>query len=156
MNHKHYLKQTIDLAIKNVKNNGGPFGALVVDEQGDVIGKGLNKVTASNDPTAHAEVQAIREACRHKESFHLAGCFLYASCEPCPMCLGAIYWARLEQVFYAADQRIAAEGGFDDSFIYEEIDKQHQKRSIPFQRIALENRNLPFEEWLNKENKTDY
>ncbi|WP_077624654.1 nucleoside deaminase [Sediminibacillus massiliensis] len=156
MNHEKYLKQTIQLAVENARNDGGPFGALVVDKQGIVVGTGQNKVTSSNDPTAHAEIQAIREACNKLETFQLSDCILYTSCEPCPMCLGAIYWARVEKVYYAADQKLAAAGGFDDQFIYEEINKTYEQRKIPFYTIDLSEKNAPFEEWLKQDNKVEY
>src|SRR5579864_1606998 len=114
------IRQAIELAVENVRREGGPFGALVVKD-GIVIATGVNQVTRNNDPTAHAEVVAIREACRVLGDFQLTGCDLYTSCEPCPMCLGAIFWARPSRVFYAATHTDAAAAGFDDSFIYEQI-----------------------------------
>lgn len=155
MEHKIFLREAIYLAVDNVKSDGGPFGALVVNKHGEIIGRGQNKVTATNDPAAHAEVQAIREACLHMDSFQLTSCVLYTSCEPCPMCLGAIYWARLEKIYYAADQVLAA-GGFDDAFIYEEINKEHQNRSIPFHSINLHEKNLPFETWEKQASRVEY
>ncbi|MFC7062171.1 nucleoside deaminase [Halobacillus seohaensis] len=156
MDNRKYLKKTIQLAVENARNADGPFGAIVVDKFGDIIGTGQNKVTASNDPTAHAEVQAIRQACENLDTFQLTECTLYTSCEPCPMCLGAIYWARVEKVFYAADQKLAAAGGFDDQFIYEEINKDYDKRKIPFYSIDLKEKNAPFEEWHKQEQKVEY
>lgn len=156
MNNEYYLKESINLAVNNVKSNGGPFGAVVVNKQGEIIGRGQNKVTETKDPTAHAEVQAIREACEKMDDFQLTDCILYTSCEPCPMCLGAIYWARIEKVYYAADQQLAAAGGFDDAFIYEEINKEHTDRLIPFYSIDLKEKNLPFETWQNQADKVPY
>lgn len=141
---------------KSVKESGGPFGAVIVSPKGKIIGIGQNKVTSTKNPTAHAEVQAIREACDYLNAFQLNDCVLYSSCEPCPMCLGAIYWARVKEVFYAADHKLAASGGFDDAFIYEEINKQHQQRSIPFYSLHIKERNLPFEEWEKLPDWIDY
>ncbi|WP_010647962.1 nucleoside deaminase [Oceanobacillus massiliensis] len=154
--HEYFLSKTIDLAVESLENGGGPFAAIVVDKDSNIIGTGTNGVTKNNDPTAHAEVLAIRDACSKLEDFQLKDCILYTSCEPCPMCLGAIYWARVKKVYYAADQQIAAMGGFDDAFIYDEIAKEHVNRKIPFQSISLENRSLPFEKWLEHEAKISY
>jgi guanine deaminase len=149
------LRQAIEVAVENVRRGGGPFGALVVKD-GIVIATGANQVTRSNDPTAHAEIVAIREACRVLGDFQLAGCDVYTSCEPCPMCLGAIYWARPARVFFAASHDDAAAAGFDDSFIYSQIQLPHSERSIPMIRIIDEQATRPFEEWTNKPNKTEY
>jgi guanine deaminase len=149
------LRQAIEVAVENVRRGGGPFGALVVKD-GIVIATGANQVTRSNDPTAHAEIVAIREACRVLGDFQLAGCDVYTSCEPCPMCLGAIYWARPARVFFAASHDDAAAAGFDDSFIYSQIQLPHSERSIPMIRIIDEQATRPFEEWMNKPNKTEY
>ncbi|MCP3027945.1 nucleoside deaminase [Halobacillus sp. A5] len=156
MDHKKFLNKTVSLAVENIQSEGGPFGAIVVDSFGNIVGIGQNNVTSSNDPTAHAEVQAIRKACQNLNTFQLTNCILYTSCEPCPMCLGAIYWARLKEVYYAADQRLAAAGGFDDQFIYEEISKKHENREIPFYCIEVKEKNLPFEEWTRQEQKIEY
>ena len=156
MKEKEFMTEAIRLAVNNVKeNSGGPFGAVVVKD-GRIIARGYNQVTANNDPTAHAEVVAIREACKVLGSFQLEGCEIYTSCEPCPMCLGAIYWARPASVYYACTKKDAAEIGFDDDFIYAEIEKPLDKRSLRF--IPLMRREgLPaFEEWTNKEGKTEY
>lgn len=150
-----FLRQAIEMAVENVRRNGGPFAALVVRD-GIVIASGANQVTRANDPTAHAEIVAIREACRVLGDFQLAGCDLYSSCEPCPMCLGALYWARPAHVFYAATQEDAAAVGFDDSFIYREIAIPHAERSIPMWRVADEQATRPFEEWAAKSDKTEY
>lgn len=134
---------------------GGPFGALVV--MGDtVIGRGTNLVTTVNDPTAHAEINAIRRACALLGSFRLDGCVLYASCEPCPMCLGAVYWARIERVVYAATRDDAARAGFDDEFFYRELSAAPDERSIPMLRHDLESALRPFEEWLSRPDRIDY
>ncbi|MCT2537006.1 nucleoside deaminase [Aquibacillus koreensis] len=156
MNNKLYLNQAIQLAVENVSNNGGPFGAVIINKQGEIIGRGQNRVTDCNDPTAHAEIQAIRQACENLQTFQLDTCTLYTSCEPCPMCLGAIYWARLEKVYYAADQNLAAASGFDDAFIYDEIAKHHEARSIPFHLLPLKEKVLPFKVWDQHTAKVEY
>lgn len=150
-----FLKQTIDLAVDNVRRDGGPFAALVV-KNGAVVATGANQVTRSNDPTAHAEIVAIREACRVLGAFQLEGCDVYSSCEPCPMCLGALYWARPARVFYAATQSDAAAAGFDDSFIYKQIEILPSERDIPMVRVVDPTASRPFEEWVNRSNKTEY
>jgi len=150
-----FLQQAIEMAVDNVRRNGGPFAALVVRD-GVVIAAGANQVTRTNDPTAHAEIVAIREACRVLGDFQLSGCDLYSSCEPCPMCLGAVYWARPANVFFAATQQDAAAAGFDDSFIYREIAIPHPQRSIPMLHIADEHSTRPFEDWIRKRDKTEY
>ena len=152
----HFLRMAIDLARKGMKEGqGGPFGAVVVKD-GEVIGQSCNQVTSTNDPTAHAEVQAIRNACQHLDHFQLTGCDLYTSCEPCPMCLGAIYWARPGHVFYAAYHSDAAEVSFDDQFIYEEIRKKDVERSIPMQQFLRKEAVEVFKEWQAMEDKTLY
>ncbi|MFW5443811.1 MAG: nucleoside deaminase [Methylococcaceae bacterium] len=154
--HKHYLQQTIELASTNVTSqNGGPYGAIIV-KAGKVIAASGNRVTADLDPTAHAEVMAIRLACQTLKDFKLKDCILYTSCEPCPMCLGAIYWARLKQVYFACNRQDAANAGFDDSFIYDEIPLEPQKRQIKMLHIELPDAIKPFHCWNSKENKTLY
>ena len=154
--HEKFLRQAIDLAVENVRQGqGGPFGALVVKD-GEVIATGTNRVTASNDPTAHAEVMAIREACRKLGSFQLDGCEIYTSCEPCPMCLGAIYWARVKAFYFAGNQHDASRGQFDDSFIYRELQKPVEGRTIPGYRLLEDEGFRPFEEWLKTQNKVRY
>lgn len=147
----------IDLALEGMRQHaGGPFGAVVVKD-GKVIGKGFNRVTSKNDPTAHAEVVAIRDACQTLGTFQLDGCTIYSSCEPCPMCLGAIYWARPDRLVYAASHQDAAEiAGFDDQFIYEEIALTPSDRRLPSEQMMAEAGKKPFEEWRAKENKTRY
>src|SRR5436305_11255840 len=132
-----FMKQAIELALENVRHEGGPFAALVVKD-GIVIATGANQVTRCNDPTAHAEIVAIREACRVLGDFQLTGCDVYTSCEPCPMCLGALYWARPDRVVYAASRFEAAEAGFDDAFIYTEINLPDGERRIPFVHGVVE------------------
>ncbi len=150
-----FLRQTIELAVENVRRGGGPFAALVV-RAGEAIATGVNRVTLSNDPTAHAEVVAIREACRVLGTFQLADCDLYASCEPCPMCLGAIYWARPARVYFAASREDAAAAGFDDDFIYQEIGLAAEARRIPMLRLRDEAAARPFAAWLKNSARTKY
>jgi guanine deaminase len=149
------VKQVIDLAVENVRRDGGPFAALVVKD-GVVIATGANQVTRSNDPTAHAEVVAIREACRVLGEFQLTGCDFYTSCEPCPMCLGALYWARPARVFFVATHADASAAGFDDWFIYRQIALPPAERSIPMIHVAHEDATRPFEEWTGKADRTEY
>ena len=153
---KKFLQQAIALAAENVQTGrGGPFAALVVKD-GQVIASGVNLVTSSNDPTAHAEITAIRNACKQLGSFQLDECTLYSSCEPCPMCLGAIYWARPKRLVFAADKQQAAEAGFDDAFIYKELELPYTKRSLQTFQMTEDNDNLPFELWKKSENKMKY
>ena len=149
------MKQAIELAVANVRREGGPFAALVVKD-GIVIATGANQVTRANDPTAHAEIVAIREACRVLGDFQLTGCDLYTSCEPCPMCLGAIFWARPARVFFAATQREAAAAGFDDSFIYRQIEVPHGERTIPMIYVPDQQASRPFVEWAGRPGKVEY
>ena len=150
------MQQAIQRAVDNVRSGqGGPFGAIVVKD-GRVVAVGANSVTKTNDPTAHAEVNAIREACRALGTFQLNGCDIYTSCEPCPMCLGAIYWARPDRVFFAATASDAAAAGFDDSFIYEELKLAQQDRKIPLEPLMREAGLEPFREWTNKSDRVNY
>jgi guanine deaminase len=150
-----FLQQAIEMAVDNVRRGGGPFGALVVKD-GVVIAAGANQVTRTNDPTAHAEMVAIREACRVLGHFQLTGCDVYSSCEPCPMCLGALYWARPARIFFAATKDQAAAAGFDDSFIYKEILVPDSERSIPTSHVLHTHAERPFEEWAARVDKTEY
>lgn len=143
------------MAAANVRAGGGPFAALVV-KAGEVIASGTNLVTLANDPTAHAEIVAIREACRALGGFQLPECEIYSSCEPCPMCLGAIFWARPARVFYAATHEDAAAAGFDDHFIYSQIDTPPASRAIPMIRLETRQAALPFEEWSAMTDKSPY
>jgi guanine deaminase len=151
-----FMSEAITLSQNGVRNNeGGPFGCIVV--KGDtIVGRGNNKVTSSNDPTAHAEVVAIRDACKNLGTFQLEGCEIYTSCEPCPMCLGAIYWARPKVVYFANSRQDAANIGFDDSMIYEELGIDLDKRKIPIINLGSEDALKIFEEWQNKEDKIEY
>ena len=151
-----FMQEAIHRAVENVRSGrGGPFGAIVAKD-GRVIAAGTNLVTSANDPTAHAEVTAIREACRVLAAFQLTGCELYTSCEPCPMCLGAIYWARPDRVYFAATAADASEAGFDDSFIYRELKRAHQERRIPFEAMMREAGLEPFREWARKTDRIPY
>lgn len=150
------MMEAIALSRKGVENNeGGPFGCIVV--KGDqIVGRGNNRVTSSNDPTAHAEVVAIRDACKNLNSFQLEGCEIYTSCEPCPMCLGAIYWARPDRIFFGNTRHDAASIDFDDSMIYEEINKNMEQRKIPIRSICREEAFKVFQLWREKPDKTLY
>ncbi len=150
-----FIRRAIELARHSVAVGGGPFGSVVV-RNGEMIGEGWNRVTQDNDPTAHAEVVAIRDACRRTGNFQLTGCTIYASCEPCPMCLGAIYWARPERIVIACDRSDAAKAGFDDAFIYDELDLRPEERSIPVIRMMREEGLAVFTDWLDKGDKTEY
>lgn len=150
------LREAIRLSREKMEaNEGGPFGALIV-RKGEIIGRGWNRVTSTNDPTAHAEVVAIRDACGRVGTFSLAGCEIYSSCEPCPMCLAAIYWARLEGIYYGASCEDAAVIGFDDAKFYEELRKPVHKRSVVMkQGLRVEAKEV-FEEWLKKGDRIEY
>ncbi|MCB4798186.1 nucleoside deaminase [Neotamlana laminarinivorans] len=151
-----FMEEAVNAALKGMNNNeGGPFGCIVVKD-GKIVGRGNNKVTSTNDPTAHAEVTAIRDACKNLNSFQLDGCEIYTSCEPCPMCLGAIYWARPDKVYYGSSQSDAAAIGFDDEFIYKEIPLPYEERSIQFIQVGRDVALKPFNEWAKKEDKTEY
>lgn len=154
--HQQLMRQAIAAALQNVQEGkGGPFGALVVKD-GQVIAVGTNGVTTTNDPTAHAEVVAIRRACSVLGTFQLTGCELYTTCEPCPMCLGAIYWARPDKVYYASTQHDAAQVGFDDAFIYDEIATPYQQRRIPFEQLLPNESAVIFEAWTQSVGKIAY
>lgn len=153
---REFMRRAIELAQKGIDaNDGGPFGAIVVKD-GEIIGEGCNQVTSTNDPTAHAEVVAIRAACRALNSFQLDGCVIYTSCEPCPMCLGAIYWARPLKMYFACNREDAANVGFDDRLIYEEIERPIEDRRIESVNFLREEGLRVFENWANKSDKTEY
>ena len=149
------MRKAISLAVENIKNGGGPFGAVVV-KNGEVVATGVNRVTANNDPTAHAEVSAIRAACTRLGTFDLSGCVLYTSCEPCPMCLGAIYWAHIDKIYYGANQYDAAAVDFDDSFIYRELELAPAERKKPMENIRHDDALMPFNMWQSKDDKVKY
>ena len=151
-----FLQEAIDLAVDNVESGlGGPFAALIVEDD-TVLATGTNRVTTVQDPTAHAEITAIRAACKTRGHFELDGCTLYSTCEPCPMCLGAIYWARLDRVVYAASRTDAAEAGFDDHHIYQELDKPPQDRTLPMEQNQTDDAHRPFDAWHNYEDRIEY
>ena len=150
------MRKAIALSVAMMRaNRGGPFGAVIVKD-GRVIAEGFNKVTSDNDPTAHAEVTAIREACNALGSFSLAGCEIYTSCEPCPMCLSAIYWARLRHIYFANTRKDAAKIGFDDDFLYKEIPLPIERRSVPMTRVLPDEAAEAFAEWEAKPDKIAY
>ena len=150
-----YMMRAIELSIESAKSKGGPFGCVIV-KNGKIIAEGSNKVTINNDPTAHGEIVAIREACKKLNTFNLSGCDLYSSCEPCPMCLSAIYWSRIENIFYANTRTDAKSIDFDDSFIYSEINKDLENRKIKMQQMHRDEALEAFKIWKNKEDKIKY
>jgi tRNA(Arg) A34 adenosine deaminase TadA len=150
-----FMARAIQLSVENVYSGGGPFGAVVVKD-GAIIAEGVNRVTSTSDPTAHAEVSAIRTACTRLGVFELKDCDLYTSCEPCPMCLGAIYWARLARVYFGNLAADAAKIGFDDAFIYREIAQPHAQREIPMIQMMREEALAGFRAWEKKPNKVEY
>lgn len=153
---RHYMEMAIELSQEGMKlGKGGPFGCVIVKD-GTIVGQGYNSVLSQNDPTAHAEVVAIRDACKNLKTFQLDGCEIYTSCEPCPMCLGAIYWARPDKVFYANTQSDAAAAGFDDSFIYTQLEIPLEERKIPFYPMLRDQAWKVFESWIKKDDKTVY
>jgi guanine deaminase len=151
-----FMKRAIQLSVENARSGlGGPFGAVIV-KGASIVAEGVNRVTSTNDPTAHAEVLAIRQACSKLGSFELKECELYTSCEPCPMCLGAIYWARIARVFYGSLAADAAQAGFDDSFIYREIAQPHAGRAVPMVQMMREEALAGFRAWQEQSHKTPY
>lgn len=149
------MREAIELAVNNVAQGGGPFGCVIVRD-GKIIARGVNRVTQTNDPTAHAEVVAIRAACQALKAFQLTGCELYTSCEPCPMCMAAIYWARPDKVYFAATKADAAQAGFDDAMIYEEFALPYEKRRIPVKQLSREEALRAFAAWAKSPNKIRY
>ncbi len=151
-----FMHAAIRLSLENMRRGeGGPFGAVVV-RRGKIVGRGWNRVTSTNDPTAHAEITAIREACRRLKTFQLDDCEIYASCEPCPMCLAAIYWARIGRIFYAGARRDAAAIGFDDDLIYRELARPVSRRKIPMRQFLRGEALKVFKEWQAKPDKIRY
>lgn len=150
-----YMQRAIELAENSVKNGGGPFGAVIV-KNGEVVAEGSNCVTLDNDPTAHAEVTTIRKACKELNTFDLNGCEVYTSCEPCPMCLSAIYWARIDRIYYGCCKEDAKNIGFDDSFIYEQIELKPEERTIPSTQILHKEALSAFRMWEEKDDKIEY
>ncbi len=157
LSHQEYLNKAIDLATRNVLDGGGPFGAIVVTEDGREF-EGLNRVTANNDPTAHAEVTAIRTACAESGTFDLSGASLYSSCEPCPMCLASSLWARITHVYFAADRYDAADAGFDDAAFYDFFATEVNKRSMQVEQLTADGANhlTPFQTWTNLDSRIEY
>lgn len=154
--HEEFMRMAIELSVKNVNQSiGGPFGAVIVKD-GKVIAGSANKVTSTNDPTAHAEVSAIRLACTALNTFDLNGCVVYTSCEPCPMCLGAIYWAKIETIYYANTKADAESIGFSDKFIYEELDKPMEKRTLPVVQMMRDEAMQAFKLWETSPMRIEY
>jgi tRNA(Arg) A34 adenosine deaminase TadA len=149
------MRRAIDLSLKNVKRGGGPFGA-VVTRNGEILAESCNLVTETNDPTAHAEINVIRVAAQKLKTFDLSGCVIYSSCEPCPMCLGAIYWARIDKVVFANTTSDAQSIGFNDALIYEEISRPPEERKIEFRQLLREEALVAFKAWEESENKIEY
>jgi len=152
---KDFMQRAIQLSIENIEKGGGPFGAIIVRD-GEIIAESANSVTNDNDPTAHAEVNAIREACKKLSTYDLSGCQIFSSCEPCPMCLGAIYWARLDKLHFAASKNDAADSGFDDAFIYEELDLNYEDRKLDTNHYMREEAQKAFQKWGEFEAKSQY
>ena len=150
-----FMLRAIELSIISANGTGGPFGCVIVKDD-KIIAEGSNKVTFSNDPTAHAEIVAIREACKKLNTFNLSGCDLYASCEPCPMCLSAIYWSHVDNIFYANTREDAKKINFDDSLIYSEISKKNEDRKIPIKQMLRDEALKAFEIWNKKTDKIEY
>jgi tRNA(Arg) A34 adenosine deaminase TadA len=155
MTDKQLMQIAIELSVNNVERGGGPFGAVIA-KNGSIISRGVNRVTENNDPTAHAEIEAIRKAARKLKTFDLSGCEIFASCEPCPMCLSAIYWAHLDKIYYANTKTDAKNIGFDDSFIYDEIQLNPTKRKIVMLQLLSEEAIRAFEDWDEKVDKVVY
>lgn len=153
---EYFMRRAIEMAQKGMDSGaGGPFGCVIAKD-GEIVAEGFNRVTSTNDPTAHAEVVAIREACKKLNSFQLDDCIIYTSCEPCPMCFGAIYWARPKMVYYACTKKDAARINFDDQFIYDELEKDIEDRDIQFVRLLRKDAIPVFDKWAEKVDKTDY
>ena len=153
--HKQFMDRAIQLSIENIEKGGGPFGAVIVKD-GKIIAESGNSVTNDNDPTAHAEVNTIRKACKKLETFDLEGCIIYSSCEPCPMCLGAIYWAHLDELYFANNKKDAGNIGFDDAFIYDELDLPFEKRKLKTNQFMRDEAIKAFEKWDEFEGKREY
>ncbi|MDO4163561.1 MAG: nucleoside deaminase [Bacteroides sp.] len=155
MTKEELMRKAIELSIENVANGGGPFGAVIAKD-GEIVATGVNRVTAQCDPTAHAEVSAIRAATASLKDFNLSGCEIYTSCEPCPMCLGAIYWARLSKMYYANNKTDAKDIGFDDSFIYDELELKPADRHLPSEILLRDEALKAFRQWTEKTDKVEY
>ena len=155
MTKEELMRKAISLSVRNVADGGGPFGAVVARD-GEIVSTGVNRVTDEHDPTSHAEVNAIREACRKLGTFDLSGCEIYTSCEPCPMCLGAIYWARLDRMYYGNTKADAAAIGFDDAFIYRELALKPSERALKSSRFLAGEASGAFRMWTQKEDRIEY
>ena len=154
--HNQNMEKALNLALLGMERNGGPFGCIICDSNNNIIGKGHNMVTIHNDPTQHAEIVAIRNACYYHNNFDLSGCTIYTSCEPCPMCLGAIYWAKIDKIYYCNSRMDAKNIGFDDEFIYDEISKPNEDRKIKMKKIDLDHELKAFNLWKEKKDKIPY
>ncbi len=152
---KELMRKAIQLSIDNIDNGGGPFGAVIVKD-GKIVAQAANSVTNDNDPTAHAEVNAIRKASQILNSFDLSDCEIYTSCEPCPMCLGAIYWSGIKTVYYGNNKQDAADINFDDKFIYQELDRPIAQRKVKFSQLLPDEAKIAFKKWASSESKTEY
>ena len=152
---KKFMRKAIALSLRNIVNGGGPFGAVIVKD-GKIVSTGVNRVTTSTDPTAHAEINAIRKAAKKLGTFDLSGCEIYTSCEPCPMCLGAVYWARLDKMYYGNTKTDAKKIGFDDSFIYDEIELKPENRRLQSVQLLPDEAIKAFESWENSTDKIEY
>lgn len=155
MKNNNFMRRAIELSIQNIKDNGGPFGCVIV-KKNKIIAEGINRVTFNNDPTAHAEIIAIRNACEKLNTFNLEECELYTSCEPCPMCLSAIYWSHINKIYYGNSRLDAAKIGFDDDFIYNELNKKLSSRKIPMKQINQSEAKKAFFDWEEKIDKIEY
>lgn len=155
MTNEELMRCAIKLSEDNVLNGGGPFGAVIARD-GEIIATGVNRVTANHDPTAHAEVSAIREACKKLDTYDLSGCVIYSSCEPCPMCLGAIYWAHLDKLYFGNNKSDARRIGFDDSFIYDELELPRDRRKLPSKVLLDDEAAKAFRMWMEKDDKVEY
>ena len=155
MDKQELMKVAIELAKDNVGKSGGPFGAVIARD-GEIVATGVNRVTENHDPTAHTEVSAIRAACKKLKTYDLSGCEIFSSCEPCPMCLGAIYWAHLDKLYYGSDKMDAKDAGFDDSFIYEEIELDRHERDLPMENLMKEEALEAFKLWNAKTDRVEY
>ncbi len=155
MTKEELMRKAIELSVENVQNGGGPFGAVIAKD-GQIVATGVNRVTSNCDPTAHAEVSAIRAACEKLKTFDLSGYEIYTSCEPCPMCLGAIYWAHLDKMYYGNNKTDAKNIGFDDSFIYDELELPKDRRKLPSEIVLPEEAIKAFDMWMKKEDKVEY
>lgn len=155
MKKEELMRMAIELSVRNVADGGGPFGAVIARD-GEIVATGVNRVVPDHDPTAHAEINAIRAAARKMNTFDLSGCEIYTSCEPCPMCFGAIYWAHIDRIYYGSGKHDAAAAGFDDAFIYSEMELKPECRRLKSEKLMSEEAASVFKEWMNKTDKVTY